>query len=58
MTKQRVCPPCGSVLTAETDDELVAAVQEHARTRHGADVERQHILDEATEADAASGAAL
>jgi predicted small metal-binding protein len=50
MSKQRVCPPCGTVLTAETDDELVAAVQEHARTEHNAEVEREHILEEATEA--------
>jgi predicted small metal-binding protein len=57
MAKQRICPPCGSVLTAETEDELVAAVQEHARNEHGAEVERQHILDEATDVDTAAGAA-
>ncbi len=29
------CPPCGQVLTADTEDELVRIVQEHAGTEHG-----------------------
>ena len=49
MAKQVTCPPCGAVLSADTDDELVAKVQQHARDDHGAELTAEHILGQAQE---------
>lgn len=46
MTMSLKCGPCGTVLTGETEDELVDTVLEHARTHDGADLSREHILAE------------
>ena len=35
---------CGRVLRADTDDELVAATQEHARDAHGLKLTRDQVL--------------
>jgi predicted small metal-binding protein len=35
---------CGHVVRGETDDELVANVQEHAREVHEMDVSREQVL--------------
>ena len=35
---------CGQVLRGETDDELVANVQEHAREVHDMEVTREQVL--------------
>jgi predicted small metal-binding protein len=48
--KKVVCPPCGMVISAQTDDELVRKVQEHAKKHHGQDLTREHILAHAKEA--------
>jgi predicted small metal-binding protein len=45
------CPPCGvsfSVAPSYSIDHLVAVVQEHARASHGAELTREHILEEVT----------
>jgi predicted small metal-binding protein len=42
--KKVVCPPCGTEISAQTDDELVRKVQEHAKKEHGRDLTRDHIL--------------
>lgn len=48
--KKVVCPPCGTEITGQTDDELVRKVQEHAKKEHATDLTRDHVLDVAKEA--------
>jgi predicted small metal-binding protein len=43
MTKILNCD-CGRVLRGDTDDELVAAAQKHAREAHGMDLTREQVL--------------
>jgi len=43
MTKIVTCD-CGRVVRGETDDELVAATQEHARAAHGMELTREQVL--------------
>ncbi len=31
MTKEVICPPCGLSIRAESDDEIVAKVMDHAK---------------------------
>ena len=50
MAKEVTCPPCGEVMRAESDDELVAIVKVHAKDQHGADLDRDDILATAVEA--------
>lgn len=33
-----ICPPCGQAITAATEEELIRAVQAHAREEHGHDL--------------------
>ena len=41
---------CGETVQAETEDEIVSAVQEHARTKHdGLEMSREQILEMAHE---------
>jgi predicted small metal-binding protein len=49
MTKEVTCPPCGTVLSGEGDDELVTIVQDHAKREHGSEPDRAHILESARE---------
>ncbi|MGD0084294.1 MAG: DUF1059 domain-containing protein [Acidimicrobiales bacterium] len=49
MAKEVTCPPCGEVIRADDDDELVATVQSHAKEQHGGDLDREHILTSARE---------
>ncbi len=44
MTKEVICPPCGESIRAESDDEIVARVMDHAKV-HG------HELDEGNRAE-------
>jgi len=43
MTRTLNCD-CGRVLRADTDDELVAAAQEHAQEAHGLKLTRDQVL--------------
>jgi predicted small metal-binding protein len=43
MTKIINCD-CGRVLRGDTDDELVAAAQKHARDAHGMELTREQVL--------------
>jgi len=43
MTKIINCD-CGLVARGDTDDELVAVVQEHAREAHGMELTREQVL--------------
>jgi predicted small metal-binding protein len=43
MTKIINCD-CGRVVRGDSDDELVAAAQEHAREAHGMELTREQIL--------------
>ncbi len=43
VVKQVTCPPCGVVVCAESDDELVVEFQQHAR-EHGMSLSRDQIL--------------
>jgi predicted small metal-binding protein len=40
------CPPCGAMLTAESEDELVPLVQQHARDEHGMHVDADEVIEE------------
>lgn len=42
--------PCGAVVKADTDDELVARAQEHARQVHQMELSREQALSMATPA--------
>ena len=43
MTKIVNCE-CGHVVRSDTDDELVAATQQHARDAHGMELTRDQVL--------------
>ena len=43
MTKIMNCD-CGRVMRGDSDDELVAAAQEHAREAHGMELTREQVL--------------
>ena len=43
MAKVVTCP-CGEVIRAETDDELVGLVQKHGKAVHNQDVTREDAL--------------
>lgn len=43
MAKSIQCD-CGYVVRGETDDELVAEAQKHAREAHGMDITREQVL--------------
>jgi predicted small metal-binding protein len=47
MAKEVTCPPCGETLRAETDEDLVQKVQQHAKNEHGTDLTADHILESA-----------
>lgn len=36
--------PCGSVIEGQSDDEVVAKAQEHAKVTHGMDLSREQAL--------------
>lgn len=44
MSEKQVSCDCGKTLREETDEELVQAVQEHARETHEMDLTRDQIL--------------
>lgn len=44
MSVELTCGPCGTVITGEDEDELVARVQEHARGHDNTELSREHIL--------------
>jgi predicted small metal-binding protein len=44
-----LCPPCGTVIQAQTEDQLVEEVQAHAKQFHGHDPSREEILSFARE---------
>ena len=50
MAKTVTCP-CGEVITADTDDELVGLVQKHGKEVHDQDVSREDALAMARPAD-------
>jgi predicted small metal-binding protein len=43
MTKVLNCD-CGRVVRGDTDDELIAAAQQHAREAHGMELTRDQVL--------------
>ncbi len=46
MSPSLTCRPCGHLITAETEDQLVTDVIDHARAEHGHELSRDHILVE------------
>lgn len=44
MAQKQVSCDCGKVIREETDDQLVAQVQEHAREAHRMDLTREQVL--------------
>lgn len=44
MSEKKVSCDCGKTLREESDDELVRAVQEHAREAHEMDLTREEVL--------------
>ncbi|HLG68307.1 MAG TPA: DUF1059 domain-containing protein [Acidimicrobiales bacterium] len=51
MAKEVTCPPCGQVIRGESDDDLVANVQRHAKEQHDRNLDREHILESAREVE-------
>ena len=43
MAFSMTCPPCGAVLRAETQDELVDLVIDHAKREHDTDLDADHV---------------
>jgi len=41
------CPPCGQVLLAEDEDDLIVLVQGHVRDEHGTLVDADEVLEHA-----------
>ena len=50
MAKEVTCPPCGEVLRADSDEEIVATVKQHAHDEHGHELTAEQILETAREA--------
>ncbi len=48
VVKQVTCPPCGAIIHASSDDELVAELQQHTREQHGMSLSRDQVLAMAT----------
>jgi predicted small metal-binding protein len=44
MAAKKVCCDCGKVVQENSDDQLVRAVQEHARTVHKMEMTREQVL--------------
>jgi predicted small metal-binding protein len=44
LSKRVTCPPCGAIIQGETDDDLVAKLQQHSRDEHGMSLSRDQIL--------------
>lgn len=44
MAQKQVRCDCGKVIREESDDQLVATVQEHARDAHGMELTREQVL--------------
>ena len=48
MIKQATCPPCGTIIHGENDDDLVKKLQQHTREQHGMVLSREQVLGMAT----------
>jgi predicted small metal-binding protein len=44
MSEKQVSCDCGATIRETSDDELVAAVQEHAKAVHDMDLSREQVL--------------
>lgn len=44
MVNKQVSCDCGTIIREQGDDQLVAAVQQHAREVHGMDLTREQVL--------------
>lgn len=44
MARKQVSCDCGTIIREESDDQLVTAVQQHAREVHNMDLSREQIL--------------
>jgi predicted small metal-binding protein len=44
MKKYVVCPPCGTIFEAETEDELVRVTQTHSTEKHSYTPPRDEVL--------------
>lgn len=44
MARKQVSCDCGKVIREDSDDQLVAAVQKHAREVHNMDLTREQVL--------------
>jgi len=42
-----VCPPCGNVISADSENELVEVTAAHAKSKHGVTLAREEILERA-----------
>lgn len=48
MKKYVVCPPCGTVFEADTEDELVRVTQLHSTEKHAYTPPRDEVLEAIT----------
>lgn len=51
MARKQVACDCGTVIREQNDDQLVTAVQQHARTVHSMELTREQVLAMAEPAD-------
>lgn len=45
MSKKQVNCDCGKIIREDADDQLVAAVQKHAREAHNMELSREQVLN-------------
>jgi predicted small metal-binding protein len=39
-----LCPPCGAIIVADTEEEVVEKALDHAADRHGSRLTREDVL--------------
>jgi predicted small metal-binding protein len=44
MAQKQVSCDCGTIIREQSDDQLITAVQQHAREVHGMDLTREQVL--------------
>jgi predicted small metal-binding protein len=54
--KYVVCPPCGTVLEGNTEQDVINTTQQHAKEKHDYELPREEIMNAMTSAPPQSGA--
>jgi predicted small metal-binding protein len=51
-----VCPPCGAIITSDSEDGVVEKVLDHAAEKHGSRLTREDVLANVRRSKAPSNA--